>query len=308
MGKLWAITSYYNPASYQRKLQNYRLFKTKLEEQGIPLLTIEVSYDGKFDLDHQENTIFLNGKSILWQKERILNLSENYLPNDCDRVVWLDCDILFESSGWAKATSHLLDEFPLVQPFSEVIRLPIDHTWYQKEGEKWNSFAYIYQSKPQECLFGDFDRHGHSGFAWAARREILNVGLYDACIIGSGDHVMSHAFVGDWDSPCIYRVLGRKGNHLRHFLDWSKRIYPLIRGKVGCLPGRIFHLWHGETVNRKYVSRNKKLYELGFDPYKDIKIGKNGLWEWNSPKEEMHKWMIDYFQERQEDTENVRVS
>ncbi|MCB1179845.1 MAG: hypothetical protein KDK36_19875, partial [Leptospiraceae bacterium] len=76
-------------------------------------------------------------------------------------------------------------------------------------------------------------------------------------------------------------------------------------GKISYLPGIILHLWHGETENRKYVSRNKKLYEFKFNPYKDIKLGKNGLWEWNSRKKNMHEWIKNYFFQRKEDIENV---
>src|SRR5262245_37018879 len=68
---LWAITSYFNPARYRRKLQNYRVFRERL---AVPLVTAELAFDG-FDLDagDAEVLVRVRGGDVLWQKERLLN-------------------------------------------------------------------------------------------------------------------------------------------------------------------------------------------------------------------------------------------
>ena len=39
-----------------------------------------------------------------------------------------------------------------------------------------------------------FDIHGHTGFAWGARREVLDqVPLFDRAIVGTADHIIAHA-------------------------------------------------------------------------------------------------------------------
>jgi hypothetical protein len=44
---LWAITSYFNPAGYRTRLENYRRFRAHLT---VPLVTVEASFDGRFEL------------------------------------------------------------------------------------------------------------------------------------------------------------------------------------------------------------------------------------------------------------------
>src|SRR5579863_3245032 len=101
---LWAITCYFNPAGYRRRLANYRLFR---EHLIVPLVTIELAYEGNFALDDEDAEILvrLRGKDILWQKERLLNIALNALPNSCRKVAWLDCDIIFGANDWHLQTS-----------------------------------------------------------------------------------------------------------------------------------------------------------------------------------------------------------
>src|SRR5215203_77291 len=123
---LWAITSYFNPMRYKRKLANYRLFR---EHLPLPLITVELSFGANdFDLREGEADILiqLRGGDVLWQKERLLNVALRALPSECTKVVWLDCDVVFGGGGWAEEVSGLLDEFPLVQAFSRIHHLPRD--------------------------------------------------------------------------------------------------------------------------------------------------------------------------------------
>ncbi|MCX8000834.1 MAG: hypothetical protein N3A69_18155, partial [Leptospiraceae bacterium] len=101
--------------------------------------------------------------------------------------------------------------------------------------------------------------------------------------------------------PCIVRILGRNSPILLDFQTWAKKIYPITQAKLDYVEGKIFHLWHGSEENRKYVSRNKKLVELKFDPQTDLQIGKNGLWEWKTKKQELVHFCERYFSERMED-------
>jgi hypothetical protein len=71
---LWAITSYFNPMSYQRRRANYRLFRERL---NVPLVTVELAYGRDFELSDGDADILvqLRARDILWQKERLLNLA-----------------------------------------------------------------------------------------------------------------------------------------------------------------------------------------------------------------------------------------
>ncbi len=300
---LHAITCLFNPGGYRTKLANYRAFRERLARQGVPLLTVECAFAGQsFELEPAADVLQIRATAVMWQKERLLNLGLRALPASATKVAWLDADVLFARDDWARETAARLDEWPVVQPFDAAIRLPRGHGEFSGEGNAWRGFAAIYAQSPNEFLRGDFDAHGHTGFAWAARRDWLDeFGLYDACIAGSGDHMMAHAFIGDWDSRCIGRILGSANAHRRYFAAWCERIYPTLRARTGCTPGTIWHLWHGEIADRRYVVRNRELADFDFDPALDLRDPERGAWEWTARGARMANWARDYFGHRRED-------
>jgi hypothetical protein len=300
---LGVVAAYFNPCGYSTKERNLAHFAEPLLRAGIPLIVAEAVFDeGPFSLPENVPGLRVRARDVMWQKERLLNLAIAALPSTCTKVAWLDADVLFERSDWAVETSQLLERFPVVQPFAEVVRLPRGHDRFLGEGERWESFAQVYAREPQLLMNGDFARHGHTGFAWAARRDVLaKNGLYDACIAGSGDHMMAHAFCGDWESRCIARIIGSNNKHLAFFRTWSRGLYKDVRARVSAVPGRLVHLWHGEMANRRYVLRNQELAAFGFDPAGDVKVGASGCWEWSSDKRDLHQWARRYFELRRED-------
>jgi hypothetical protein len=238
----------------------------------------------------------------MWQKERLLNVALRRLPGDCEIVAWLDCDVLFENPNWAVEAAAQLQTHAIVQLFLDVVRLPENSLWGTANGDRWESFGSVLKRTPNVLLEGDFARHGHTGFAWAGRRELLaEHGLYDSCIAGSGDHMMAHAFAGDWKGHCIDRIVGRENEHRAHFEKWARSIYRDVRARVSVVGGTLFHLWHGDTDKRRYVLRNRELAEFAFDPRSDLRIGDSGAWEWASGKPAMHSWAVEYFSQRCED-------
>ena len=300
---LHAVTCYFNPAAFETRRRNYELFADGLRAAGVPCLTVECVFgDERPTLAPGPGVITVRGRDVMWQKERLLNVAMARLPASCTKVAWLDCDVLFENPAWAARTSRVLETLPIAQPFDRVVRLPRGVRAYAGEGDEWPSFSAVYGKHPHRLLAGDFANHGHTGFAWAARREILaRHGLYDACISGSGDHMMAHAFVGDWSSGCIDRILGRNTAHRAHFVAWCQSLYRDVRARVGVSPGTLLHLWHGDMDNRRYVLRNQELAGFEFDPAADLRVGENGCWEWNSVKPALHEWAVRYYPSRKED-------
>jgi hypothetical protein len=124
---LWAITCYFNPVGYHRRLENYRIFRQRLK---VPLVAVELSFDKKFQLASWDADILVElcSTTVLWQKERLLNVALRSLPGVCDKVAWLDCDILFENEDWVERASRALDEFALVHHSQERDDLQIDFT------------------------------------------------------------------------------------------------------------------------------------------------------------------------------------
>ena len=300
---LGVVTSYFNPCGYRGRAANFERFVEPIRAAGIPLVIVEACFEGQgATLPDHHRTLRVKARDVMWQKERLLDLGTGWLPGLCTKVAWLDADVLFEDEGWATATSERLETAVVVQPFAEVVRLSRGALAPCQGDEVYESFGAVYVNRPEELALGKFERHGHTGFAWAARRDLLaRHGFYDACIAGSGDHMMAHAFAGDAGSACIARMVGRSGRHLAHFRRWSRRIHEDASARLSFTPGRLLHLWHGTTENRRYAQRNKELFDLAFDPEQDVRISDTGCWEWASDKPALHAWARRYFVERKED-------
>ena len=98
---LWAITTYFNPVGYQRRLANYKIFRQRLD---VPLIAIELAYGPDFELQLDDAEILhqIRGDAVLWQKEKLLNLALRAIPPECRKVAWLDCDIIFDDPQWSQ--------------------------------------------------------------------------------------------------------------------------------------------------------------------------------------------------------------
>jgi hypothetical protein len=131
-GDLWAITSYFNPIGYKRRLENYKLFREYLK---LPLVTVELAYGPDFELKDEDAEVLvqLRGKDILWQKERLLNIALQTLPPSCKKVAWVDCDVVFTADDWAERTCRLLDRSILVQLFNRIYH--VRRNW--RPGDDW---------------------------------------------------------------------------------------------------------------------------------------------------------------------------
>ena len=302
---MWAITAYFNPAGFGRRLSNYRQFRRHLR---VPLLTVELAFGEGFELGDGDADILLrrSGHDVMWQKERLLNLALAALPASCTKVAWLDCDLIFaEPDGWPERTGALLERFALVQPFSVVRMMPRD--WRPgsaiADDGALGSVAYVIEGgmSVEDCLLRSFrDAQCARGIAWAARRDLLaEHGVYDLGVIGGGDGVFARSAFGYWKHAADRLRLNESGRgHLR---AWAEPFHESVRGSVGYAPGEVFHLWHGSPADRRYSERHEEFASFGFDPVEDVALDDNGRWRWNSPKPEMHTFVGDYFKQRRED-------
>jgi hypothetical protein len=305
---LWVITSYFNPIGYQRRLENYHTFRQHL---AVPLVTVELAFDGAFQLHSGDADILVQvrGGDVLWQKERLLNLALKSLPDPCDKVAWLDCDVVFESDDWAARASQALDHFGLLHLFHERHDLPPDVRLDQLRScdADPTSRSVVHKMTTGEATPEDLYspnallvRRSGPGLAWASRREVLEQhGLYDACIMGGGDTAILCAALGEFG--CFVRALGMNARRAEHYLIWARPYFESVQGRVGHIPGRMFHLWHGDLRDRGYGERRQRLARFDFDPFADIAIDSNGCWRWNSDKQELHEFIKCYFESRNED-------
>jgi hypothetical protein len=273
-----------------------------------PLVAVELSFGEEFQLACGDADILvqLHSSAVLWQKERLLNVALKSLPKACDKVAWLDCDIIFESGDCVEAASRALDEFALVHLFHERYELPMD---FRPDTPNWNA-SLTSQSVVQKlaleeitaqdwCLTGG-SLKGTSGLAWASRRELDEHGLYDACIVGGGDRAILFAALGMVDH--LVQSWEMSPRSAEHYREWANLCFKRVQGRIGHIRGGIFHLWHGDLHNRRNFETHRRLFaQFDFDPFVDIVVDGNGCWLWNSDKSEMHAFVKHYFESRQED-------
>ena len=306
---LWAVTSYFNPAGYRSRLLNYRTFR---EHLSVPLVTVEAALDGRFELQPGAADILVQRpvRDVLWQKERLLNVAIDFLPPDCREVAWLDCDVVFDADDWPARARAALETHSLVQLFSERCNLDREATadpaaWSPVADAGPRSVASVIaagEASPADLYDPEAPivRGTTTGLAWAARRDSLDgTGLYDACVVGTGDRAMVCAAMGELGYGA--RAARMTARHEEHYRSWAAGFSAAMRGRVGSIDGRIFHLWHGELKDRRYGERHQVLRRFDFDPFTDIAVSGDGCWHWGTPKPELHDCVRDYFSSRRED-------
>ena len=280
-GEFWAITSYFNPLQYQHRLINYRIFRDRLQ---IPLITVELGYGPNFELQPGDAEILvqLRGGSVMWQKERLLNIALGSLPIECAKVAWLDCDIIFDAPDWPEIVSSLLDRFMLVQPFTYLYRTPKEWrpTYEQSsKSEVRSSSPFLMASgMPKEICLGRWSEEIKSapGCAWATHRELLERHqLYDSCVVGGGDSAILRAAYGYFDEAIRFQHMNEERRE--HYCVWASKFYDAVHGSVTFAPGNLFHLWHGAQGNRRYRERFQEFSQFEFDPIKDITVDGGGV-------------------------------
>lgn len=302
MQELVVITTYFNPCRYKTRRRNFDLFLEGIRSAGVPCITVECAFPGQdFELAQALGVIRVRADALMWQKERLLNLAASWLPRTCVYIAWLDCDILFDSPTWATDLVAVLKTRKVAQVFETCRRLAPDGV--SDSDPVARSFAAVMTSHPESLECGRYDAHGHTGYGWAMRREIFDeVGLYEAAVSGSADHFMAHAIFGNYGF-CIENALKHDHRQLAHLKAWGSRFHAMVRGSLSVVPGQIRHLWHGDSVHRRYFLRMHEISGLGFDPYTDLVAppGRPLRWAAEMKKPGLREYFAQYFAARRED-------
>lgn len=300
---LAVVTGYFNSHHFKSKRRVFDRFADSMNRSGIPLFVGECAFgNSSFELQSSASVFRFRARDVLWQKERLLNLTIDRVPDRYTKIAWIDGDILFENPRWAIDASEQLDGVAVVQLFDRAMWLRPEETAYSG-GPRMPSYCFVHATLPAFSRFGDGNLHGTTGFAWAADRQLLQtVGLYDAGIAGGADELMAHAFSGDFSGRCLQLIL--TAGMVDHFRDWAQRAWATVRGRLGYVRGSAQHLWHGERQNRRYVSRFHDLSKLGYEPLTHLQLDPGGLWAFtDAGRRALAEWSNGYFRGRQEDTQ-----
>lgn len=305
---VWAITAYFNPAGFRSRLANYKTFRDRL---ALPLVTAELSHQGPFELGRSDADILvqIRGGDVLWQRERLLSIALDAVPESCDKVVWIDCDVIFEPADPWSEVSRKLDEYVLVQPFKEALDLPAD----------WNggdfavpgavpsrSVGYaVATGVPMDRVLisdpsGEHRPPWRTGYGFAFRRQlIMRHDFYHGRVLGGNDRAMVCGALGQFEALAqLHHMTARQQEH---FIEWAKPFHETVRGRMGYADATVGHLWHGQISDRHYNERHRALQALDFDPYMDIALDDNGCLRWSSEKPRLHRLAFEHFIGRRED-------
>lgn len=305
----WSITSYFNSAGLASRLGNYRRFRRHLR---LPLLTVELAYgDAAFALSKDDADILvqLRGGDVMWQKERLLDLALDHLPDTCRHIAWIDCDVVFARPDWPQLALRALEQWQLVQLFEVV------HYLRRNTGDGPPELAQAYAARvsmpaavargvlPKDLLAdGDRKAFGASspGFAWAMPRETIErCRFFDSCIVGGGDRALIAAAY-DADDHVIARQRMNPA-HAEAYRAWAVVCRKVVGDAIGSIPGDLFHYWHGSVEKRRMRERYAEIEPFGFDPARDIGLAESGAWRWISDKPELHEVVRRQFFTRYED-------
>ena len=291
---LYVVTSFFNPFEFKSRSKLYWNFKKHMEESGAKLFTVELAFGTHpFEVTSPNDSmnLQLRTNTILFHKERLLNLGiqrVRHIVPDAEYFGWFDADITFTNPDWVKRSVSQLLHHPVIQPFGTAVNLDINEEalWICPSSFKSFHDGRGYHQTPD--LPPSYTYKGHPGLAWCATREALDSlgGLYDVCVAGSGDTVMSNCLKGDYT---IYLPAPPSGAMISSMKTWQRECDAFVKTNVGYTPGSVLHHWHGKSETRGYDKRWQIMSYHQFDPAEDLMVDTNGLYRWRGNKPRMEQ-------------------
>jgi len=284
-----------------------------LNEPNVEITLVECAHGSRpFTLAGLEHArlrhVGVRATTMAWTKENLLNLGIQTLPEGAEKIATLDADITFRRPGWATETLAALDLYPVVQPWDTAYDLGPHDEHIQTH----KSFASLYHAgKPVVATGPDFwafdggpYEYAHSGYAWAWTRKALDRigGLFELGGMGSGDHHMALALVGQAASS-LPGAIDAAYSHA--VLTWQARALAAVNTKLGFVHGTIEHPFHGRKNDRGYLTRWGMFLKHGFDPYADLKRNTQGVLEFSGAKPELEREFDRYLRSRHEDVNTL---
>ena len=305
-----------NPVRYRSRYDLFRAFEAHVQDAGARLTVVEMAYGNRaFEVTEPGHPRHVQVRSAheLWHKENLINLGISRVPRDARYIAWVDADLTFVRPDWVQETLQQLQHYPIVQMFAEAHDLDPDGLllntfrsfgWSYVHGIPRKKGAGYYGGTPVGMPNNPRVAYWHHpGFAWAARREAIDLlgGLFDVAVVGEADYIMAKALVGE-GLDVLYP--GVSAGYRKAVTDWQTQALK-IRGNLGYVPGTVLHHWHGRKTSRNYWNRCKILTDTKFDPTTDLKRDWQGLYQLVDHDEPRSIVLRDairaYFRSRNED-------
>jgi hypothetical protein len=271
------VSCFFNPQCSPYRLLAFQKWYHSIKHLPHRIIECLVGPDAKQQLPDSPNITRVHADTLLFHKEALLNKVVAELPSQYKYIFWVDADVLFTNKWWLPQGVEALQHAAVIQPFEWCVHLDkhklvpsfnVDQVKvYSNDVEHrnkkvWRSFAANFDTNMVLSLNENYDLHGHVGFAWGARREVLEqCPLYEKALIGGADHILAHAVAGQIPHPCIQKGYA---DNLDDTLEWSRRFYQAarlvmvqqdLRSPLSFVEGDLYHIWHGDIGDRKYLKR-----------------------------------------------------
>lgn len=307
---LYVITPIFNSQRYRSRWRLYQDFEKHVIDSGAILITIEAAFgnrDFAITQSNNPNHIQVRIRDSLWVKESLINAAITRLPQDWRYVAWIDADIHFIRNDWVGETIQQLQNYHIVQMFSEAQDLgPNFESILKHQGfmycylnniPKPKTPCYYYHEQIKEEKVIKF----HPGFCWAARRSAINYlgGLIDWSPLGAADNHLAHSLIGrvqDSVHPDMHP------DYLKSLVRYQERAEKYIQRNVGYVEGLILHYFHGKKADRKYWDRWKILTTNQFRPDIHLKKDWQGIWQFSEENILLRDQIRSYMKGRNEDS------
>lgn len=297
------ISTFFNPQNSPYRLKAFKHFYDSIKHLNHKIIECVIG-DAKPQLEENKNIERVYTDTLLWHKESLLNKIVCELPKKYKYVFWVDADVIFTNLDWLVDGVEELKRNNIVQPFEMCVHLEKDELKpsfemggirfnsrpNQRNNKVWRSFCsnYVLTSLWEDK---DYNTHGHVGFAWGARRDVLDkVPLYERALIGGADHIIAHAAAGQIPHNCITKSFTENIDEVN---KWSREFYDVVQGKIGYVKGDLYHIWHGDIKNREYL---KRIQDFTPKTKTITEKDKNGLYVANKNDEE---YIRNYFKRRE---------
>ena len=314
---LHVVAVYANPMRWETRSKIHAEFESHMLESGVLLTTVECAFGERpFELEDNPNInrVRVRGKTIMWIKENLMNIGISRLPSDWKYVMCSDADIHFRRRSWASEAVHALQQYEVIQPWSDAYDLgPQDDHIKHHRGfvrQWWHDHPVCQVGKKGWAFQGGPYEYPHSGYAWCYTRNAIEWlgGLIDIGVTGAGDHHMALSLVGKAEYS-LPTGLGIPGGVTKNYSDaiftWQDRATHHINQNIGFTWGTIEHRWHGRKNDRKYMDRWRIILDYQFDPLTDIKKNSFGVNELTGNKPRMTHALDRYFRQRNENANTI---
>lgn len=293
-----------NPIRWESRIRLAKDFIEHMVESGVRLTVVDCAHGDRPHLlgsGTGYRHIPVRARTLAWSKESLVNIGLQRLPDDWKYAAWIDADVVFRKKHWALETVHALQQYHVVQPWSDCYDLGPDGSHL----EHHVSFAKLWATgKPikqgPSCGPGTVYKFGHPGYAWCMTRQALEWvgGLIDTAALGAADHHQALALIGR-----VMDTIPRNLNpaYAAPMLIWQQRAMRHINMNIGYVPGTIEHKFHGTKRNRAYVSRWDILHKHNFNPETDLKRNLHGVMELAGNKPYLTRDIDIYHKSRNED-------